>query len=54
MYFDEDNDLAHEFYVEQGDKLVRVTRGLRRQGPVTLPIPAINPKVSTVMMVPKP
>lgn len=49
MLFDEDDDLAHEFYEERGNQLVRITRGLRKQGLVELPIPAINPSLGVVM-----
>jgi hypothetical protein len=49
MYFDEDGDLAHEFWEEKEGKLVRRTTGLRKQGVVDLPIPAINPDLNIVL-----
>lgn len=51
MFFDKDEDLAHEFYEERAGKLVRVTQGLRRQGEVPLEPPTINPALSIVLQV---
>lgn len=51
MFFNEEGDLAHEFWEEQNGKLVKVTKGLRKQGPVTLAIPTINPSLSVVLQV---
>ncbi|XP_034245020.1 tumor suppressor candidate 2-like [Thrips palmi] len=49
MYFDEDGDLAHEFYVEvvpQGKRgkptMKKVTESLQPQGSVPLPYPRLH------------
>lgn len=46
MFFDEDGDLAHEFYVEvkegRKSKMKRVYENLRPQGKVRLPFPRLS------------
>lgn len=56
MYFDEDGDLAHEFYEEvkpnkKGKKyfMKKVTRRLLPQGLVDLPYPRLNVDFPVVM-----
>lgn len=53
MYFDEDGDLAHEFYkqVVRGSRLTmeRCLENLRPQGDVDLPIPRLNGDLPVIM-----
>lgn len=53
MFFDEDGDLAHEFYEEVIDKghsrMKRQVRNLRPQGEVDLPYPKLHPDLPIVM-----
>lgn len=53
MFFDEDGDLAHEFYEEVIDKghyrMKRQLCNLRPQGEVDLPYPKLHPDLPIVM-----
>ncbi|XP_063438896.1 tumor suppressor candidate 2-like [Mytilus edulis] len=53
MFFDEEGDLAHEFYEEVFDaghsRMKRQYKNLRPQGEVELPYPKLHPDLPIVM-----
>ncbi|XP_070559561.1 tumor suppressor candidate 2-like [Ptychodera flava] len=55
MYFDEDGDLAHEFYEETAGKsrrrthMKRIYRNLTPQGVIEYDIPKLHPNIPTVI-----
>ncbi|XP_077981935.1 tumor suppressor candidate 2-like [Glandiceps talaboti] len=57
MYFDEDGDLAHEFYEEmpvpasskQKSYMKKIYRNLRPQGTIEYEVPRLHPNIPTVI-----
>ncbi|CAG0881206.1 unnamed protein product [Darwinula stevensoni] len=58
MFFDEDGDMAHEFYIEELHRgrrrahMKRITVNLTPQGEVKLPIPRINVDFPVILFQP--